>query len=76
MFTLVVEARDIGLGRLLVLEAEVLERARAAGGAMKKACALLYDTISIESALRLVVITRSTNKRRESLQGSCKNRID
>lgn len=71
MFTLVVEARDIGLGRLLVLEAEVLERARAAGGAMEKA-ALLYDTISIESALRLVVITRSTNKRRESLQGSCK----
>jgi len=44
VFTLVVEARDIGLGRLFVVEAEVLERARAGGGAMENAFALLYDT--------------------------------
>lgn len=70
MFTLVVEPRDIGLGRLFVVEPEVLERARASGGAIEKGFALPNDTIPIGSALGLATITWSTNKKREGLRES------
>lgn len=65
MFILVVDARDIGRGRLLVVDPDVLDLALAEPVAILKDDASACDSVRQRSGLRPITITRSTNTLRE-----------
>lgn len=58
---LVVEARDIGRGRLLAVESDVLDRALEVGVAILMVLVSLRGSASERSALRFMITNSSTN---------------